>query len=348
MASGLKVPGPDLGPRAGVARARCGSDLGVYSLDVLGVMAMTLGLQLQASGDSTDPPPRPAAVPTRPRPAASAGKTPPSSPPPPHPARVHWVDGVFTGALLATLGVLKFWDIPKSDAVPSPPTDRSADVGRADAVAIGHFRPQALHASDIVLGIGVAAPFVFHGIEAAVVRDRFAARFGTDALLLAETLAVNSMTTLLLKVAVQRPRPLVYTDPATLENDEDAQSLRSAQRSGSAYESFPSGHTSLAFAAAVGGSTLLTMKWARGTRRQRIGLGFVWGLSLAAASTTAALRVVGGKHFPTDVVAGAVLGSGVGVVVPLLHSRRRLHRRSFSLAPSVGRHTRGVSLSARF
>ena len=42
-------------------------------------------------------------------------------------------------------------------------------------------------------------------------------------------------------------------------------------------------------------------------------------LLFAAAATTAALRVAAHRHFPTDVVAGAALGTAVGWVVPLLH-----------------------------
>ncbi len=42
-------------------------------------------------------------------------------------------------------------------------------------------------------------------------------------------------------------------------------------------------------------------------------------LLYAGAVGVASLRVVAGKHFPTDVIAGAALGSGIGWLVPTIH-----------------------------
>ena len=47
--------------------------------------------------------------------------------------------------------------------------------------------------------------------------------------------------------------------------------------------------------------------------------GWVWGGCLAAASTTAYLRYAAGRHFLTDVLAGAAIGSLTGWLVPHLH-----------------------------
>jgi membrane-associated phospholipid phosphatase len=38
-----------------------------------------------------------------------------------------------------------------------------------------------------------------------------------------------------------------------------------------------------------------------------------------AATGVGALRVAAGKHFPTDIIVGAVLGSAIGWLVPTLH-----------------------------
>ena len=66
--------------------------------------------------------------------------------------------------------------------------------------------------------------------------------------------------------------------------------------------SFPSGHSTNAFAAAILLGTLLGRRW--------------WWALLAAA-TVGWSRIYVGAHFPLDVLAGAVLGSGVSLATVL-------------------------------
>jgi membrane-associated phospholipid phosphatase len=40
----------------------------------------------------------------------------------------------------------------------------------------------------------------------------------------------------------------------------------------------------------------------------------------AIATSVAFLKIKAGYHYPTDVIAGALVGSGVGLLVPVLHS----------------------------
>jgi membrane-associated phospholipid phosphatase len=67
-----------------------------------------------------------------------------------------------------------------------------------------------------------------------------------------------------------------------------------------AYASFPSGHATTAFAAAL----LLSLWYPRGT-------GAFFGLAVLVGLS----RVVLGSHFPSDVLAGALLGCGVALFV---------------------------------
>jgi membrane-associated phospholipid phosphatase len=121
-----------------------------------------------------------------------------------------------------------------------------------------------------------------------------------------ETQLLNLGAMFLGQNLVSRTRPFVY--------NEDPRIPREAKLTVDARRSFPSGHTSTTFAAA----TFL------GTVNQRLHPGsttnpWVWGVSYAAATTTAVLRYVAGKHYPTDIAAGAALGILVGWVVPKLH-----------------------------
>jgi undecaprenyl-diphosphatase len=72
--------------------------------------------------------------------------------------------------------------------------------------------------------------------------------------------------------------------------------------------SFPSGHSASAFAFAVASSSAMPALAAP--------------LRLLAASV-AYSRVHTGVHYPGDVIAGALIGSGIGQVVGSLQLRRR-------------------------
>jgi len=99
----------------------------------------------------------------------------------------------------------------------------------------------------------------------------------------------------IIKVSVGRPRPwagaTLECRPLTLE---------------ARYHSFPSGHTSDAFAAVVP-----TFRW--------LGRGWLAGLLKAGVLVLALLisasRVMLGQHYPTDVVGGAVLSLGGGLAL---------------------------------
>ncbi len=82
------------------------------------------------------------------------------------------------------------------------------------------------------------------------------------------------------------------------------------------YDSFPSGHSLMAFAAAAYTQTLTSFYYSDSEIMQAATIA---GWSLATA--TAVLRVVSGNHYPIDVLAGAVLGSAVGFLGPFLTSK---------------------------
>lgn len=130
------------------------------------------------------------------------------------------------------------------------------------------------------------------------------------------------------KGAVDRVRPYLYNPEAPLEDKVGDDSAR---------RSFFSGHTTLAFATASFGVTILDdyypgARWASRTQK---------GLLLTAAAV-GGLRYTAGAHYPTDVVAGALVGGAIGHLVPRLHRRGPDAR--LVLAPCSGAPGRGLSL----
>ena len=106
-----------------------------------------------------------------------------------------------------------------------------------------------------------------------------------DALYLGVNLGTNALFTYSLKNSFKRPRPGI-TYPAQITMYEDVSSL-----------SFPSGHTSEAFSTA----TALSLKY---PEWYIIAPAYLWAGSVGYS------RMNLGVHYPTDVLAGALLGTG--------------------------------------
>ena len=104
----------------------------------------------------------------------------------------------------------------------------------------------------------------------------------------AATILFNTATTTLLKNVVKRDRPYhTYTGifPDKLETD----------------YAFPSGHTSSAFATATS-LALKTKKW------------YVTVPALAWSAGVGYSRIYLGQHYPSDVIMGALVGSGSAII----------------------------------
>lgn len=62
----------------------------------------------------------------------------------------------------------------------------------------------------------------------------------------------------------------------------------------------------------------------------------------AASSFVATARVMGGRHFITDVVGGSIVGAGMGVLIPSLHGS------PVRIVPVVSDTQKGLALHAYF
>ncbi|HWE25794.1 MAG TPA: phosphatase PAP2 family protein [Myxococcales bacterium] len=142
------------------------------------------------------------------------------------------------------------------------------------------------------------------------------------ALINGEALAINGFLTRVVQKSVGRARP--DASPATTDNT-----------------SFFSGHTSTAFAMASG----LCVQHARIEIYGNVADKIVCPAALAVAATTGLLRIVADRHWASDVIAGAVVGSAIGATVSLVH----LQNPGAPVASlSVGAGGRGLVFGARF
>jgi membrane-associated phospholipid phosphatase len=121
-----------------------------------------------------------------------------------------------------------------------------------------------------------------------------------------------------------RIRPYLYNTSLTPEERFQLQENEGPL----ARTSFFSGHSSTVFASAVFLSKTFTDIYGK-TVWSKI----IWGSTLTLATATAYARVKGGVHFPTDVIAGAVVGSAIGYAIPALH-KRKTNDLSFSVMPN--------------
>ncbi len=157
--------------------------------------------------------------------------------------------------------------------------DHSVLGGISDMVAYGQ----------VLVPVGAAA----FGLERQAATDLLARHY--------QVLAITYGSAYLLKAAVWRARPYLYHGvPPNRVGDP------------SGANSFPSSHVAIAFASAAFISTVAERHWDRHAT-------LITVTSYAAASLAAALRIAAGRHFVTDVLAGAALGIAVGWGVPTAH-----------------------------
>lgn len=175
-------------------------------------------------------------------------------------------------------------------------------------------RMTARDLSDVLISLSVTGPFL---IDAMVVAWWYR---GNKAI--AKEIALIDLETLTVAAAVQglsvaltgRARPYVQTCGNGLPaNSLDCQTFGQDR-------SFFSGHTSLSFASA----SLVCM--------HHLNLDLFVGptdelaciSSYAAAATTGMLRIASDQHYASDVITGALVGTGIGLGLPyLLHYRKR-------------------------
>jgi membrane-associated phospholipid phosphatase len=210
-----------------------------------------------------------------------------------------WLAAVYSRALVITPRCAQH---PETCTVASlPAMDRPAiglETGNADGLS---FTTQGLSGV-----LALAVPPLWH-LGTVVLRTATPMgaliATGVDLVIFAQTAFINGALTETSHLLAQRPRPFVYANPS---RGEDA----------SNYTSFYSGHTSFSAAS----TTYLTLTLAgRGAPMWLVGASAAGAYALM--SLTGTYRVLAGRHFPSDILIGALVGILVAVIVAMRHRR---------------------------
>ena len=227
-------------------------------------------------------------------------------------------DGAITAGALVGMGLASLI-----------PVDRTAVWQRQllpiDDRLEGRLSESASKTSDVLGAVDVATPLGLLVGQGGGLNEANGKRL----LLYVEAVSVSMLANAITRSLVGRPRPYVYSDDPLVEE-------YAARQGRDSRISFYSGHASTTFTAAVAGSYLYAQVASDRTSRA-----VVWGFELALAGATSDLRTRAGKHFYSDVIAGAIVGAGVGFLVPYLHGGPAYHPSAgewaaIAAAPVVG------------
>jgi len=172
--------------------------------------------------------------------------------------------------------------------------------GGVDRRVRANFSAPAAATSDALLIATLALP------PALLIGDSLDRDDGRRLLVYGEAFAINALLANGAKHLVARKRPYTYAEDPGIR-------AFAADQGDDAHRSFYSGHSALSFGAAVTGAYLYSAR-----SNDRSARALVWGVELAAATATANLRVRAGRHYYSDVVIGAAVGTGVGLTVAAL------------------------------
>lgn len=180
------------------------------------------------------------------------------------------------------------------------------DINKLDRFTVNNFNEKVIKRSDItmnsVIALGFASNFIVPAIYSS--SDSYGKQLGTLGVIWLETNLVNFALTELAKTTIKRSRPFLYGSeaPDNLRFTKDAR------------KSFFSGHTSFTAANSFYMASLYT-SYQKGNAWNPL----IWGVASLPPLLAAIQRVRAGKHFPTDVAVGYLVGAACGILIPKLH-----------------------------
>jgi membrane-associated phospholipid phosphatase len=171
------------------------------------------------------------------------------------------------------------------------------DINVIDRFATSHYSNIASRVSDVLVAGCNIAPLAF------MFRGQTRGNRWAIFVMQLETTSVTGSLTNLSKNSTLRPRPFVYNESVDM----------SKRQSVDARRSFFSGHTAMAFSGAI----LTAKMWSDFNPDKNSTPAYA--MAVTAGSTVGALRVFAGRHYPTDVIAGALVGTGVALLITEVH-----------------------------
>jgi membrane-associated phospholipid phosphatase len=178
--------------------------------------------------------------------------------------------------------------------------------GSARSALVWGYGDHAARGSDLFAFALLPGAIATHQLLAA--RAQGDTREGwVDLLIVAEAAALSVDLNQIVKLSVGRQRPFVHHG-----------NWRDADRRPDADDnlSFYSGHSALVFSLAAAAGTVSDLRGYRSAP-------WVWGAGMTLAATVGYLRIAADKHYLTDVLTGAALGTAAGIALPrLLHGRK--------------------------
>lgn len=209
-----------------------------------------------------------------------------------------WGVGLGTGILAAGY----FLELKADKATPNSITELDkASVRAFDRGAIGNYSASAGKISDVMLFTCVALPLTAFITQKGKIETR------TIPVMVYEAYAINGGVTSTMKALFKRYRPFTYNSTLTVQQ----------RVTGSARESFPSGHVSNTAVASFITAKILSDLYPDSKLKP-----LMWTTAATIPAVTGYLRYKAGKHFPTDIIAGYAIGATIGYIIPVLHKAK--------------------------
>ena len=248
------------------------------------------------------------------------------------------------GPLMGVATVLTVGDYYSAGRITAPMSAElkgltSESINAIDIIAVGCLSDAADLRSDVGLVLSAAAGAIPVGLISLKAGSpaNFVSEFTTLSVMFLETNLISYQATGLVKNVTRRYRPEVYHAEFTPDELPEAELI-------DLRESFFSRHVSVAaansfFMAKVFSDYYPDSKWS----------GFVWTGAAVLPAWVGLERLLAGKHFPTDIVAGYVFGAACGYLIPHFHKRVDNESAvSFQASPFAGPYGSGAYISLRF